>query len=80
MKIQKFDDFKRYKIVFICQSYVEDGRLSVRSYKSFLKNIFKKIEELGISQKEIAIKLHPRSDMQFYKHLPYVSNSDWDSS
>ena len=53
-----------YEYCFICQTYVEDGRLSKQDYLKFLDSLFQKI---NINQKaKVAIKLHPRSDMSLY--------------
>ena len=55
---------KEYQFCFICQTYVEDGRLSRKDYLKFLDKLFSKIDPA--KKDKIAIKLHPRSDISLY--------------
>ena len=56
-------------ICYICQTLVEDGRLSREQMLQFIDILSDAIED-----KKLYIKLHPRSDMSLYKKLQNKSN------
>lgn len=58
-------DNKEDAVCYLCQSLVEDGRLSKEAYSEFLKTLKQNIA----NKKKLYIKLHPRSKMGFYKEI-----------
>ena len=61
---------KENSICYLCQSLVEDGRLSKSIYIDFLKKLANSVP----SSKKLYIKLHPRSKIEFYKDLNRYQN------
>ncbi|HNQ68842.1 MAG TPA: polysialyltransferase family glycosyltransferase [Bacteroidales bacterium] len=61
---------KENSICYLCQSLVEDGRLSKHIYNSFLKVLKSQVA----SEKKLYIKLHPRSKMAIYQELKNCKN------
>ncbi len=58
-------DNKEDAICYICQSFVEDGRLARSNFANFTA-ILKKHAAI---YKKLYIKLHPRSNMKYYSNL-----------
>lgn len=53
-------------IAYICQTLVEDGRMTKKMFNAFLENL----EEFASSNKiKLHIKVHPRSDLNLYKKI-----------
>ena len=58
-------------ITYICQTLVEDGRLSEKYFEVFISNLSDLIER---SDQTIYIKYHPRSDKRLYSNLGGYKN------
>jgi len=53
-------------IAYICQTLVEDGRMTKKMFNEFLKNL----EKFVLSNKiKLYIKIHPRSDLRLYRKI-----------
>ncbi|MCK9330968.1 MAG: hypothetical protein M0Q94_13925 [Candidatus Cloacimonetes bacterium] len=63
-------DKKEEAVCYLCQSLVEDGRLSKEVFSSFLEILKIHVAD----QKKLYIKLHPRSKMDFYDILKNKKN------
>ena len=61
---------KENSICYLCQSLVEDGRLSKSIFIDFLKKLANSVP----LSKKLYIKLHPRSKIEFYKDLNKYQN------
>lgn len=59
-------------ICYICQTFVEDSRMSKIQFNQFLKVLAKTIKETP--EKLFQIKFHPRSNKTLYKELLELSN------
>ena len=54
------------KFCYVAQTLVEDGRLDRSSFKIFIKNLSKQINNIN---GELLIKLHPRSDKSLFEDM-----------
>ena len=61
---------KENSVCYLCQSLVEDGRLSKNKFVDFLIKLANSVP----SSKKLYIKLHPRSRIEFYKVLNKYQN------
>ena len=66
-------DEKENAVCYLCQSLVEDGRMSAGNYKDFLQLLS---EEIPQSMK-LYVKLHPRSKIEIYDSLNYLPNVEF---
>lgn len=61
LKNQKLDQ-KEDAVCYVCQSFVEDGRLTKNNFEEFIKILADNVA----THKKLYIKLHPRSRMEYY--------------
>ncbi len=64
--LPKKSETPQFKICYIAQSLVEDGRLPRSMMLAFVKNLSVYCKQLNVS---LVVKLHPRSDLSLYHEV-----------
>jgi len=74
--LEQLDEIKKQHredaVCYICQTLVEDGRLSREEMEKFIDTL-----KNSIGNKKLYIKLHPRSDITLYETLKNTSNIEF---